>query len=360
MTVLQHIRQLFARNSLSLRPGGVSADIVHMPIVPEPSPQLPTGTDSLRPFPMQIHTQEPLPHWLADEDALRDEGVLFGLSNTRPDEKIAQIRAYFVRQTAPLDESIDEQSEKIGELNLFIEQRENRILALQDQLTDLQNSQPKDNNLIRTVVSLVLSVGVCISNFYLIDETLRPVFPNRWIALGIFLAGMFNLFGRTSLFYEEGTRVSVRRLLAEIGLPVAASVFVLTQALQTQPVGQAVALFVFVLLLFLLAGNLLLSNLSTLQTDLKISRANRLLALNSVQKIPAWQAEIDKLNREVDAIRTQKWPIVTALNHTQAQRTRLNTQRDELVNLFLSEFELARSLRDRLTEQQRKSMMNYE
>ncbi|GAB3014380.1 hypothetical protein GCM10027185_06890 [Spirosoma pulveris] len=309
---------------------------------------------------MPAYTQEPLPGWLADTDALRDEGVLFGLSNARPDEKIAQIRAYFTRQIAPLDESIDEQSEKIGELNLFIEQRENRILSLRDQLTDLRESQPKHTNLIRTAVSLLLSIGICISNFYLIDETLNPVFPNRWIAVGIFLAGMFNLFGRSSFFYEEGVAVTARRLLTEIGLPFAASFFILTQALQTQPVGQAIALFIFILFLFLLAGSLLLSNVSTLQTDLTITKANRLLALNKTQNIPAWEAEIDRLTREVDTIRTQKWPIVTTLSHTQAQRSRLNTQRDEFVNLFLSEFELARSLRDRLTEQQRKSMMNYE
>ncbi|SOD80681.1 hypothetical protein [Spirosoma fluviale] len=358
MTLFQHIRQLLTRKSAYPSQGEVSSVPVSIPVVPEYNPHRSlTSTDA---SPLPAYTQEPLPGWLADADALRDEGVLFGLSNARPDEKIAQIRAYFTRQIAPLDESIDEQSEKIGELNLFIEQRENRILSLRDQLTDLRESQPKPTNLIRTSVSLLLSVGICISNFYLIDETLRPVFPNRWIAVGIFLAGMFNLFGRTSFFYEEGAKISGRRILTEIGLPFAASVFVLIQAYQTQPVGQAIALFVFILFLFLLAGSLFLTNLTSLQTDLTISKANRLLALNKTRNIPRWETEIDRLTREVDTIRTQKWPIVTTLGHIQAQRSRLNTQRDEFVNLFLSEFELARSLRDRLTEQQRKSMMNYE
>ncbi|WP_046573737.1 hypothetical protein [Spirosoma radiotolerans] len=306
------------------------------------------------------YTPEPLPAWLADEDSLRDEGVLFGLSEARPDGKVAQIRAFFARQTAPFDEMVDESTERIGELNLFIEQRENRITTLRDQINELLAREPRPNNLIRTVVSLVLSLGVCVCNFYLIDETLRPLFPNRLIAVGVFLAGMFNLFSRTSFLYEDGPQLSVRRILAETGLPLAASVFVLVQALQSQSTGQAIALFSFVFFLFLLAGNLFLSNLVALQTALANIDANRQSIQTKAQRLPGWQAEIDRLNQEVDTLRIQKWPLVTALNHTQAQITQLNTRRDELVNLFVSEFELARSLRDRLSEQQRNSMLNYE
>ncbi|GAB3782057.1 hypothetical protein GCM10028818_37140 [Spirosoma horti] len=298
-----------------------------------------------------------MPEWLADEDSLRDEGVLFGLSEARPDGKISQIRAFFARQTASLTELADENSERIGELNLFIEQRENQITALRDQINELRDREPRPNNLIRTVVSLALSSGVCVGNFYLIDETLRPLFPNRLIAVGVFLAGMFNLFSRTSFLYEDEARLSVRRILADTGLPLAASVFVLVQALQSQSTGQAIALFVFVFFLFLLAGNLLLSNLVTLQTDLANLDANRQSIQTKAQSLPIWEAEIDRLNREVDALRVQKWPLVTALNHTQAQLTHWNTRRDELVNLFVSEFDLARSLRDRLSEQQRKSIL---
>ncbi|GAB3794368.1 hypothetical protein GCM10028819_07840 [Spirosoma humi] len=304
-----------------------------------------------------VYTPEPLPEWLADQDSLRDEGVLFGLSEARPDGKISQIRAFFSRQTAPLTELADENTERIGELNLFIEQRENRIISLRNQINELVDREPRPNNLIRTLVSLILSLGVCVGNFYLIDETLRPLFPNRLIAVGIFLAGMFNLFSRTSFLYEAGAGLSVRRILAETGLPLAASVFVFVQALQSQSMGQAIALFAFVFFLFLLAGNLFLSNLVTLQTDLANMGAHRRWLQAKAQSLPVWEAEIERLSREVDSLRVQKWPFVTTLNHVQAQITHWNTRRDELVNLFVSEFELARSLRDRLSEQQRKSIL---
>jgi len=135
---------------------------------------------------------------------------------------------------------------------------------------------------------------------------------------------------------------------------------VLVQALQKQSAGQAVALGVFVFFLFLLAGKLLLSTLTTLQTDWQTIQANRRLTTSKEQNVPLWEGQIDQISREIDTIRTQKWPIVTTLNHAEAHLTRLNARRDELTNLFLGEFELARSLRDRLTDQQRNLMTTYD
>jgi hypothetical protein len=360
MTFYQRLRAAFSSTAPAKMPLDLTTGSPSIPLITGPSIGQTPSPEPIGLVPSATPAMDPLPGWLADEDALRDEGVLFGVSDTRPDGKINQIRFFFARQTASLTELVEENTEKIGELNLLIEQRETSINTLRNQIDDLLTREPRPSNLPKTSVSLLLSIVLCICNFYLIDETLRPVFPNRLIGLGVFMAGMFNLFSRTSFFYEEGTRLSVRRVVAEAGLPLAASVFILAQALQTQPLGQAVALFVFTFLLFLLAGNLFLSNLTTLQTDLRHSELNRQSNLDKVQKIPVWEGEIDRLTREVDAIRLQKWPIVTTLNRIQADITRLNTKRDELVNLFVSEYELARSLRDRLSEQQRKGILNDE
>ncbi|MFD2574075.1 hypothetical protein ACFSUS_25790 [Spirosoma soli] len=300
------------------------------------------------------------PYWLVDQESLRDEGVLFGLSEASPNEKIAEIKAYFTNQSAPYEQAIDHYNERVAELDRFIAQRNNRIDDLRQRINHLINRQPATDNLIRTLLSLGVSVMLCVGNFYLIDETLRPVFANRWIAVGVFLAGMFNLFGRTSFFYEEGGRLTGRRLLEEAGLPLAAASFILAQAIQKQPFWQAFALFVFVFFLFLLAGKLLLSLLTTLRHDLAIIQENRQSVLDKQQQLPLWQAQAEQLEREIEAVRAQKWPLVAALNRVETELARLNAQGDQLVNLFLSEFELARSLRDRLTEQQRTEVLrNY-
>ncbi|GAB3711792.1 hypothetical protein GCM10027592_49740 [Spirosoma flavus] len=303
--------------------------------------------------PITLTPSEPLPDWLADEESLRDEGVLFGLSDARPDGKIAQIRAYFGQQSAPLEEAINQYTDQIGEINQFINERKTRTETLRNQLDELRNAHPASTNLIRTAASLLLSVIMCVGTFYLIDETLRPAFPNRWVAVGVFLAGMFTLAGRTSFFYETGSRLTVRRLVEEVSLPLATSIFILVQSLETKSTVQAIGLFLFVFFLFLLGGKLLLSTLTALQNDINIVVANRQLMVRKQEDLPRLEAEINQLVREVDSLRTQKWPFVTFQNQAEAKRVQLNTQRDRLVNLFISEFELARSLRERLTESQR-------
>lgn len=348
MTLTQRFRQF-------LSPPSPLPVLVDRAVSSDGMPQ-PT-TELMPPNPLSTYVPEPLPNWLADEENLRDEGVFFGLSDATPDGKVAQIKVFFIRQAAPLEEAIEQYTAEIGELNRLIDQHENRLSALCEQHSTLRDSQPGPMNEIRTVASLLLSVLMCIGNFYLIDETLRPVFANRWIAVGIYLAGMFNLFGRTSFFYEESTRLTGRRMVAEVGLPLAASVFVLAQALQTGTLGQTIALFSFVFFLFLLAGKLLLSNLSACQTTLTTIQNNRRLVADKAQKLPVWEAEMTRLSRSVNAIRTQRRPLNMALTHIQTELTRLNTHRDWLVNLFMSEFELARSLRDRLPEQQKTDLL---
>ena len=62
-----------------------------------------------------------LPVWLADEQQLRDEAVLFGLSEAGPDDKIAAIRLAFAALTAPLEKQIEQHREAIGHLNFLLE-----------------------------------------------------------------------------------------------------------------------------------------------------------------------------------------------------------------------------------------------
>lgn len=355
MTLLQRLSQFFSRNIVPAGPPIVSA-----------GPAAPVAEKLTIPAEGELSMTAPLysqpadlSDWLLDEDSLRDEGVLFGLSDATPDPKLAQIRAAFARRSAHLDIQIEQYTEKMGELNRSIEQHENRLVQLRDQMTDGPNSQSTPHNLIRTVVSLCLSGVMSVGTFYLIDETLRPSFPNRWIAVGIFLAGMFNLFGRTSFFYETGSRLSGRRIIEETGLPLAASVFILTQSLQTQSVSAALGLFVFLFFVFLLAGKLLLSTLTALQQDLAIIHQSRRMEATYERSLPIWSEELEQLKREINAVQAQKWAVVTVLSHAQADLTGLNAHRDQLINLFLGEFDLARSLRERLTEQQRNLMINY-
>lgn len=294
------------------------------------------------------------PNWLEDETLLRDEGVIFGLSESKAEEKVAIIRNYFVHQMADWEREVERHGEKIQELNLFIEQKENRINELKEKCSDLEcRNHDGEHQLPRTIVGLAFSAAMCVGNYFLIDDTLRPLYPNsQWIAVGVFLAGMFNLFGRVSLFHDTESTVSWRRMLEEVGMPFAAALFVFVQAIQNQGVWRAGALFVFVFFLFLFAGKLLLSNITVLRNDLKIWLTGTNLKKEKSTKTETWDGEVARLTAEIDGLRVQKWQILPNLNKAEAELARLNARRDALIKLFESEFYLARQLRDRLTDKQ--------
>ena len=294
------------------------------------------------------------PSWLEDETLLRDEGVIFGLSESKSEEKVAIIRNYFIHQTADVELEVERYGEKIQELNLFIEQKENRINELKEKAGELdKRSNDGEHQLPRTIVGLTFSIAMCVGNYFLIADTLQPLYSSsQWIAVGVFLAGMFNLFGRVSLFHDTDSSVSCRRLLEEIGMPFAAALFVFVQALQNQTVLRAGALFVFVFFLFLFAGKLLLSNITVLRNDLRVWLAGTDLKKEKTTKTDSWEEEMLRLNAEIDELRVQKWQIIPHLNRAEAELARLNARREALTKMFESEFNLARQLRERLTERQ--------
>jgi hypothetical protein len=163
---------------------------------------------------------------------------------------------------------------------------------------------------------------------------------------------MFNLFGRVSLFHDTDSSVSWRRFLEEIGMPFAAALFVFVQALEKQTVLRSGALFVFVFFLFLFAGKLLLSNITVLRNDLRVWLAGTDLKKEKTTKTDSWEEETLRLNKEIDELRVQKWQIIPHLNRAEAELARLNARREALTKMFESEFNLARQLRERLTERQ--------
>jgi hypothetical protein len=343
------------KNLFSSKPTAISPDEEALALN---TPQVPISTEVAIIPTTEVQSFSPemdiIPFWLENEDALRDEGVIFGLSEAKAEEKIGAIRNYFAHQTAETEKTVEYHSEKIGEINLLIEQKETRINELTEKARILENRERTDHQLPRTFIGIVLSLAMCIGNYYLIDESILTNFPENHyvIALGIFLAGMFNLFNSKSLFHEKDSSISWRQLLEEVGMPLAASVFVFVQSLDNQTLLRSFALFFFVFFLFLFAGKLLLSNLTVLKTDSGIWFDNLRLQKDKINKAQEWEDEITKLKLEIDEQRVEKWKIVDTLKLPEAELKRLNERREMLVKLFESEFNLARSYREKLTGKQ--------
>lgn len=323
------------------------------PAVPQPPAPQPTAAQQLPEAQELPKVEVQIPYWLEDEDTLRDEGVLFGLSESDPNEKTDIIHKYFSNLAASHLASIEEHNERIQELNLFIGQKQNRIDELQERLKTPGARAEGEHHLPRTLIGITLCAAMCVGNFFLIRESLKPAFAdNSWIALGVFLAGMFSLFGRISLFHDTDSKVTWKSLLEEIGLPFAAALFVFANVITYQTWWQAFALFVFVFFLFLFAGKLLLSNITVLRNDLQVWLNIRRDRRDFVENNYNWESECQTLQEEIDGLRVKKWQVLREQSHAETERDRLFAKRDMLIKLFESEFYLARRMKNELTTRQ--------
>lgn len=323
------------------------------PVQAAPQPPLPQQPAPFPPMQEPQKVEVPIPYWLEDEDTLRDEGVLFGLSESDPNEKTDIIHKYFSNLAASHIADIEQHNERIQELNLFIGQKQNRIDELQERLKNPGARSEGEHHLPRTLIGITLCAAMCVGNFFLIRESLKPAFAdNSWIALGVFLAGMFSLFGRISLFHDTESKVTWKSLLEEIGLPFAAALFVFANVITYQTWWQAFALFVFVFFLFLFAGKLLLSNITVLRNDLQVWLNIRRDRHDFVENNYNWESECQTMQEEMDELRVKKWQVLREQSHAETERDRLFAKRDMLIKLFESEFYLARRMKNELTTRQ--------
>jgi hypothetical protein len=200
---------------------------------------------------------------------------------------------------------------------------------------------------------------MCAGNFFLIKESLKPSFAeNTWIALGVFLAGMFSFFGRNSMFNDKDSKVSRRAMLEEVGLPFAAALFIFAHVLPYQGIWQATTLFLFVFFLFLFGGKLFLSNITVLRNDLHALFNTKRKAQERIENTRNWESEIQIRQEEIDALRVKKWQILREQSQSEAERDRIYARRDMLVRLFESEFFLARYMKNQLTNKQLQDIRN--
>lgn len=299
------------------------------------------------------------PDWLINEDILRDEGVIFGLSGSNPEEKISIIRSYFHQQTADTEKLIEHREEKIGELNYWINEKEGLVKELERKIELLKEKEfTEQHHLPRTITGLSLAIGIAVGNYFLIEEALRGHFEqNKLIALGVFMAGMFNLFGRISFLHDDARQSNWRKILEEIGMPLASAFFVFAQIYASQPALNAWALFAFIFFLFMFSGKLLLGNLAVLKDDLTIFQKRNQLQQDKIKKVAEWENEIDQHKVEIKEYRTEKQSILPELSRYIAERTRLNAHRDMLIKVFESEYHLALNYRSRISQKDIQSML---
>jgi hypothetical protein len=350
MPFVDWLKNLFSKNKTE------NSEIIEMP-----SAEI--VNSEVMAFPKQniqelINEEEEFPYWLSNEDALRDEGVIFGLSDTKPEEKLKIIDSIFQKKASGLKQKRDELSERIGELNLFLEKKNEELQSLEQKSLAANQQEPKEENLLRVTVGLLLSVGMCVGNYFLIDEGLKNSFPenHQWIAWGVFLTGMFCLYNPVAVIHND-TKLTWKRLLEEFGMPLAASIFVFVQVYEAVHLYKSLAFMLFTFFAFMISGKILLGSIARLKYELRALNQNLNIKSDKRKVSTDWQKEKEDVNGAIEKIRVEKWKILPDLNEIEAQMAKINAEKEAIVNVFMSEYNLAKNYKQKLNSSQIKNII---
>ena len=300
--------------------------------------------------------------WIDDEEALRDEGVLFGLAgrDAAVDAKTDAIRLHFAeriqavqRRRSALEAALGDARERREALKRDVDRHRECIDSPDEPPIDGGDaSDVAPHYFLRYLVGLVLAMGLCALNYVLIYELVAPRFEHPWfVAAGVLMAGMFALFQPSSILYNNDDDQGLlqdapaelwKQRISEFGVPFAAALFAVVWRLGDMSALETGVSFLFVFMLFLFGGKLFLSMIPQLSLvtrnvlrDRRIrqSRKAHRGAIADLRSGPLADA-----HRECSRLRDRLTDLPTT--------DELQARCDRAVAVFKSEVALARDARE--------------
>lgn len=301
------------------------------------------------PFSRVVYVDEPN-MWIINDGLLRDEGILFGLSGSKSEEKIAAIDNYFEEKKAPHFHARALAQDKLQTAQIALGELTRQIAQKLDLLASVRQrpAQVSGARIIRYLLGVVLMAAAAYGSFYMVDYYITPVY-GLTATIGVFLFGLFAQMAPVSGWLQspgdeakEDATSKVRELLLELGPAFSATV--LTAYLiyrQTDDGGLAFILGFFLLFLFFFNGKLVLA-----LTNQLVSEVKERLKLRAERR--EWKRTVKQVEKDLSEAIEKEKGLRTHITEHERQALDANIlleefekQRLNKVSLFLSEYNLA-------------------
>lgn len=288
--------------------------------------------------------------WITDEGLLRDEGILFGLSGGKIDEKTEAIEHFFAGKIIQARQEIDFLDLKIDEASTKLGKNLQEETAAKTRLQEINSFKPVDVQYVFwDAISFLGFCAVLVCNYFLIYQVGSKAweFPVA-VATGTYLFGLLTLFNKVSILFSsesstsEGTSNVERWKLVgqEIGVPLVVALYVSTSGWIYNRPELTIASGVLIFFLFLYAGKALLRQVGFLRSVL-----NYLINSGNAQK---WKKEQVKQLESICSNLTDKNNLIGEnIKELREQKQLIRTpdqiekDRDTCLKLFESEYKLA-------------------
>lgn len=304
--------------------------------------------------------------WIIDENLLRDEGVIYGISDSEPQEKIETIRFYFEERISEKRVALELAEEEIDRARQALEEGREALLKLRQQLKTLTTEyQVKEHAFYRTAAGLAIYGAIVGFNFWLVYDHLAPHWQHPWlVTAGVYFFGSLSLFNKDSFVYSGELKPTPgsypwRLWAEEFVIPLAATLFILCWSDSGLGWLRLSATFLVIYLLFVFAGKALLGQLLKVPAEFRILQQNRVASrfrgyeqVLAKKEIADAEARLLALTDKVAAAETTRGEHLKALEL-------LKREQETRIAYFMSEFSLARATRNSLSSRQLATIISY-
>lgn len=291
-------------------------------------------------------------YWIENIGILRDEGIIFGLSNSPVAEKLDSISKYFDEIKSFYKNRLNQLNSKLDKLKTeekdlldTIKENRKKLILMQNEFV----SEKKDvTYIVRNIIGLLFISAACLFIYFIIINALGKNFLYlNLVSIALMLVGLFGLYSKTSLFFENhpelNGKLNWKQLLLEVGLPLSVAFFIFIHALDNHNILKAFSYFLVIALFFLFGGKLLLSIITLIQNDFTNHIRENKIRKNCI----FLNKSLAELNSELEKIRLEISNYYDYINEMPDDET-VEAKKQARIKTFLSEYELANNFSNKI------------
>lgn len=299
--------------------------------------------------------------WILNENLLRDEGALYGLSDTPVKDKIATIYNFYeqkIIQKQVQNEYLGEAKEGLKQVNIELIYK---VELLKKQHEDWSSSMShREHSLPRSLVRMVFYLSIISFSFLMVYEWSGNLWNYSLLAtLGTYMMGALGFFNNHSIIYQrDSEQIPVQRelwkvIIEEYMIPFVVTLFIVAWQAKSANLFQIITFALFLYFLFVWAGRGFLTNILAIRNDYVVRKNNLLANQYRLKKIQDTSQELDKLAEDIKSnLEKIEQLDVTMANNTK-DKAALKAEAEAKVAYFKSEFHLAQQARAIITNEQR-------
>lgn len=306
--------------------------------------------------------------WIIDEDLLRDEGILYGLSDSDTEEKTDTIRKYYQERISIIETNISLLDEELDATAITLENQRKQITELEKEIETLSTQLPLEPHKFYAILFSFLAYSIMVAfTFWTIYEWLSP----HWeypllVTVGAYVFGTLNLYHRffSQLIATEEQQKDLKKrkwlaALEEFGIPFVTTLFIISWGYQEIPVMKVISFALLIYFLLLFAGNGLFGFFIKLPAEFRLIKKNWSKQRFQKKKIRNKKTTLKETNQELGEVAAKVSQIENQKRQFKIEARKLEEECETKIAYFLSEFRLARSTKNSLTSEQLYKLGSY-